>query len=182
LQRFLPLSLVLVVLACDASPEPEPAAEPAPTPPAAAAAAGKADQLVSAAERIVAFLEQEAALDTLLLADTVTLYIAPEGGGQQRALARAELVARDAWRVGERTLVPGFEGGDLITRAGVHINCREYQLATRVPELARYPHVGTRLNMADGESCLEGWNTTFVFDSASASPRLVAAVYDQWEW
>jgi hypothetical protein len=175
--------LVLTTLACDASPGPAPAPVAEPVPPAASTpAAANGEQLVGAAERIVAFLTGGAPLDTLLLADTVRLHIAPEGGGVQRAVARGELAERSAWRVGERTLLPGFEGGDLITRPGVHINCREYQLATRVPELARHPHVGTRLNTADGESCLEGWNATFVFDTASATPRLVAAVYDQWEW
>ncbi len=31
-------------------------------------------------------------------------------------------------------------------------------------------------------SCLESWNATFIFDASEQTPRLAAAVYDQWEW
>jgi hypothetical protein len=32
------------------------------------------------------------------------------------------------------------------------------------------------------DSCLQVWNVTFVFDPKARPPRLVAAVYDQFEW
>jgi hypothetical protein len=55
-------------------------------------------------------------------------------------------------------------------------------LASRVPALAARPHVGVRLEPSTPKSCLETWNATFVFDTSAATPRLVAALYDQWEW
>ena len=48
-------------------------------------------------------------------------------------------------------------------------------------ELARLPHVATRLQSGQTQSCLGSWNLTLVFDSME-QPRRVAAVYDQWEW
>jgi hypothetical protein len=69
----------------------------------------------------------------------------------------------------------------LTTKVGRHFDCNEQSLATRFPRLAERPHVGTMLEPANRTSCLQTWNVTFVFDTNSR-PRLVAAVYDQWEW
>lgn len=134
---------------------------------------------------IVAFLQGRAQLDTMALADTVTLYVSPEGGGGRSTYSRVELRDRGSWMVlsGARrfSLVPPAANTRLTTSPGKHINCREYDLASRYPELARLPHVGARLDPAQTASCLQTWNLTLVFDSA-ASPHLTAAVYDQWEW
>ncbi len=62
------------------------------------------------------------------------------------------------------------------------MNCAEYPLSSRFPELARLPHVGTKLEPGDASSCLQTWNLTLVFDPNQRPPTLVAAVYDQWEW
>ena len=61
------------------------------------------------------------------------------------------------------------------------MNCREQPLERKFPRLARFPHVGTMLEPERARSCLQTWNMTFVFDT-SEGPRLIAAVYDQWEW
>jgi len=69
----------------------------------------------------------------------------------------------------------------LTTKVGRHFNCNEQSLATKFPRLAQFPHVGTVLEPANRTSCLQTWNMTFVFDTSSR-PRILAAVYDQWEW
>ena len=69
----------------------------------------------------------------------------------------------------------------LTTKVGRHFNCIEQSLATKAPLLAQLRHVGTLLELPNRTSCLQTWNVTFVFDSTDV-PRLVAAVYDQWEW
>lgn len=70
----------------------------------------------------------------------------------------------------------------MTTQVGSHLNCRIYPLASRYEELARLPHVGTMLEPPDGDTCLETWSLTVVFDPAVRTPTMVAAVYDQWEW
>lgn len=70
----------------------------------------------------------------------------------------------------------------LTAKAGRHFNCLEYALASRFPHLAKLPHVSVKLEPTTSSSCLQSWNTTFVFDASERAPRLVAAVYDQWEW
>jgi hypothetical protein len=58
----------------------------------------------------------------------------------------------------------------------------EYPLASRAPTLADLPHVGAKLDAGAGSTCLSTWNATFVFEQGVSPPRLVAVVYDQWEW
>ena len=143
--------------------------------------------LESAAAEVTSFLTGDADFDALSLADTVELLVVPEGGGARRRVSRDALRERSQWRVGEGASAYSFEPSRRLTqmtlRAGRHLNCREYALATKVPALASFPHVGVRLEPPESRSCLEGWNATFVFDTAGGSrPRLIAAVYDQWEW
>lgn len=137
----------------------------------------------SAALRIVDFLRGGPALDNP--PDSVTLYVVPEGGGGRRTLRRSELRDRRNWRVrsGSATysLVPPPTFLALTSKFGMHFQCMERSLDSRLPRLARLPHVGVKLQPADASSCLQSWNVTFVFDAA-LPPRLVAAVYDQWEW
>jgi hypothetical protein len=78
--------------------------------------------------------------------------------------------------------VPPHRLTKLTVKEGRHFNCLEYPLASRFPELAKLPHVGVKLEPDTARSCLQSWNATFVFDASAQSPRLVAAVYDQWEW
>ena len=134
---------------------------------------------------VIAFLQGTMPRDSVTLADSVTLYVSPEGGGGRSTYARSELSDPSAWRAGEgaRTfsLVPPAKNTRLTTAPGKHLNCREYDLASRYPALARSPHVGMRLDPPQSASCLQSWNLTLVFDSAT-EPRLIAAVYDQWEW
>jgi hypothetical protein len=141
--------------------------------------------LDSAARRIVDFLRGKASFDQINLSDTVTLSVTPEGGGGQATFARQQLRDPSAWRVRSGShvysLAPPTGMTKLTTRVGRHFNCNEQSLATRFPRLAKLPHVGTLLEPGNRGSCLQTWNVTFVFDT-STHPRLVAAVYDQWEW
>ena len=68
----------------------------------------------------------------------------------------------------------------MVTREGKHLNCFEYDLSSRADGVAHLPHVGTMLS--SGDSCLQSWNVTFLFDPEEEKPTLVGAVYDQWEW
>lgn len=149
--------------------------------------AGAADSAADAAREqavraIVAFLRGESELDPRLLADTVELHVAPEGGGESRRIARQALLDRDAWRIGERSLLPPEIPARLSTMPGQHVNCRVYSLESRDPALARLPHVGASLQQAPAGSCLQTWNMTFIFAAAPGHPILVAVLYDQWEW
>lgn len=159
---------------------------PATSARPSATATAEPRELEAAARGIVAFLRGEAPLAGVALADSVALYVSPEGGGGRTVIARPALARPEGWvaRSAGRsyTLVPPPGLTKLTTRVGRHLDCREHPLSSRFPELARLPHVGTMLQSADAGSCLRTWNVTFVFDSAARPPRLVAAVYDQWEW
>jgi hypothetical protein len=174
---LLACSLVALLIGC---------ADGESSPPAAATPSALED----AARELAGFLAGEAELDTLRLADTVELHLPPEGAGTSTGasvrIARGRLRDRDAWRIraGQRSfsLVPAKALTRTTVRAGTHFNCRETPLASRGPTLAGRPHVGVRREPAAPKSCLESWNVTFVFDTSAARPRLVAALYDQWEW
>jgi hypothetical protein len=138
--------------------------------------------LLRQTERLVAFLRETGPLAEGLLADSVTLLLAPEGGGATRVASAAELRDRPSWQVGGRSLLPPSALPQLTLYPGSHVNCRALPLAELYPELARRPHVGALLTAAAGESCLQTWNATFVFDRSATMARLTAVVYDQWEW
>jgi hypothetical protein len=142
--------------------------------------------LERAARQAVRFLRGEAVFDSLALADTVELRVAPEGGGAVSMVSRDALRDRSAWTVvGPQQrfpLVPPVSYSTLSTKVGRHFNCQEQDLSTRAPDLAKRPHVGVRLQPESPDSCLQSWNATFVFDMVSGSPRLTAILYDQWEW
>lgn len=157
--------------------------EPATTVESAATPA----ELEDAAREIVLFLRGEGRLSGGRLADTVTLYLSPEGGGGAEVLPREQLQDPVGWRIeapdGYVHLLAPPPGATVLTaRAGVHFNCLEYSLSTRSAELALLPHVGVKLEPAESASCLQTWNMTFVFDPEIDRPTLIAAVYDQWEW
>ena len=137
-----------------------------------------------AARAIVAFLRGEDSL-TVALADTVTLRLGTEGGGDSVRIARQRLRDPQAWAVsmGDQSVsfVPGADMTLLTTEPGAHFRCFPQELAISHPDLAGRPHVGAKLEPVDALSCLQTWNVTFVFDESSP-PRLVAAIYDQWEW
>jgi len=150
-----------------------------------------ADSLASpslehAARQVVGFLLAMVRFDSLALADTVALRIAPEGGGAVSRVSREALRDRSAWRVaGPRwrfSFVPPAGFVALSTKVGRHLNCGEHDFATRAPDLASSPHVGVRLQPESAQSCLQSFHVTLVFDTARGIPRLVAALYDQWEW
>ena len=149
------------------------------------------DELVDAAVAVVAFLRDEVGFDRIRVADTVTLYLAPEAGGAPRTVTREMLRDPSNWTIRGPSLRPGRQGigysfvpskgeAELTTRVGRHMNCREYPLSSRNGELARFPHVGIML--AYGTGCLQTRNFTLVFDPNEKPPTLIAAVYDQWEW
>ncbi len=131
------------------------------------------------------FLRGNASFEQIGLSDTVTLFVSPEGGGERATFLREQLRHPAAWKVrsGGRVLrlAPPAGMTKLKTKVGRHINCAEQELAAKFPEFARLPHVGTMLEPAKLQSCMQTWNMTFVFDK-SFRPRVVAAVYDQWEW
>jgi hypothetical protein len=150
------------------------------------------DDLAEAARTIIAFLRGEVGFDRIRVADTVTLYLAPEAGGAPRAVTREMLRDPSNWTIRGPRLRPGRQGirysfvpskgtAELTTRVGRHMNCREYPLSSRYKELARFPHVGIRLAYGT-DSCLQSLNFTLVFDPNEKPPTLIAAVYDQWEW
>jgi hypothetical protein len=143
-------------------------------------------ELDSVAREIVGFLRDSIPFERLNVADTVRIYVSPEGGGGHTALSRDALRRSADWKVRSRgqlySLVPPKTVTKLTTRPGKHLNCKEYPLSSRVPELATFPHVGTKLEPDSVASCLQSWNVTFVFDLSARPLRLIAAVYDQWEW
>lgn len=145
----------------------------------------EAGALDAAGRTVVRFLQGRVSFDSVALADSVTLHVAPEGGGGTAVHARDELRDPTSWTVvsGGRSyvLAPPPGSATLTTKTNRHFNCMEYDLASRNAELARLPHVGTRLQSGQATSCLGSWNLTLVFDSMER-PRLVAAMYDQWEW
>lgn len=146
------------------------------------------DTLIRAAERIVAFLTGDAPFEEITLEDSVSIHLAPEGGGTHVRVPRDALRERQQWRVRSpdgRTvysLVPPRRDALLVTSPGRHLNCREQELASLFPELARLPHVGAMLQPPAARSCLQAWNATFVFAARGPRPSLTAVVYDQWEW
>jgi hypothetical protein len=144
------------------------------------------EAFVTAAEMVIDFLRGAVGFGALSLSDTVTFYLAPESGGGVAKVAASDLRDRYAWLVRSYegqpyVLVPPAGLSGLTTRFGRHMKCFEYDLANEFPELARFPHVGTRLEPDNVTSCLQTWNLTLVF-AAALPPRLAAVVYDQWEW
>ncbi len=192
-RRFIGLPLYLTVLAACGEPRTTPGAKTA-SPGTSSAAdtlapAGGAARLDSAARRLVAFLQGQRTLDSVWLADTVVLRLAPEGGGHETRMPRAALREPAAWAVpagrARYAIAPAAGLSQLTTAAGRHFNCQPSTLTERAPAWASAPHVGARLAPAGGvDSCLRTWNATFVFDTipSGRSPRLVGVLYDQWEW
>ncbi len=143
-------------------------------------------RLEAASTSIARFFSGHARFDDFQLADSVDLYVAPDGGGGRARFAREQLRDPKAWQVESggrtRTFVPPGLRTRIVTTPGRYMNCQPSDLATRFPALARFPHVGVRLEPPRVRSCLETWNATFVFDTTGGATRLVAAIYDQWEW
>lgn len=167
--------------------------EPAPSssPDTVPLGAHSAEQLVDAAAAVVAFLRGEADFDRIRVADTVTLYLAPEAGGASRTVTRDMLRDRSSWTIRGPGLRPERQGvgysfvpskgrAEVTMRVGRHLKCLEYPLSSIYQELARLPHVG--VTIAYGTGCLQTHNFTLVFDADEQPPTLVAAIYDQWEW
>jgi hypothetical protein len=148
------------------------------------------EDLVEAARTIVAFLRGDADFDRIRVADTVSLYLAPEAGGTRRDVEGATLRNRSNWNVRSPSLpnapgvaysfVPMKGAAELTIRVGRHLKCLEYPLASLHKDLAEFPHAGTMLAYDTG--CLHTENLTLVFDPNRKPPTLIAAVYDQWEW
>lgn len=149
-------------------------------------AADPAKRLESAGTEAARFLAGYGRFDKLDLADTVDLYVAPDGGGARARMPRDLLRDREAWQVEsggqKRSFVPTGLRTRLVSAVGKYMNCNPSELKTRFPQLASYPHVGVKLEPANAKSCLESWNVTFVYDTAGGRTRLTAAIYDQWEW
>lgn len=148
----------------------------------------RSDELVAAAKEVVAFLRGGERFDRIWLADTVTLYLSPEGGGAHTAVTREKLADRANWKVASEkqkmvySLVPPGGLTKLTTLVGRHFNCLDYPLSSRFEELARFPQIGTKLESDQASSCLQSWNLTLVFDPEKRPPTVITAVYDQWEW
>jgi hypothetical protein len=144
------------------------------------------ERLESDAASITRFLTGESNFDSLELADSVDLLIAPDGGGGRARLSRDQLRDRMSWQVQtgghNRSFLPPAALPRLVTAPGQYMNCQPSEIGTRFPQLANSPHVGVRLEPTAAHSCMQTWNATFVFDTAGGSHRLVAAIYDQWEW
>lgn len=173
-------ALAFLLVACGGQGSGVPPASPRSSPDGAQ----NATAMDAAARSIVASLRGGAPLADSLLADTVTLYVAPEGGGAISSYTREQLSSSASWQVvvGNRRvpLTPPPTSTKLTSKPGVHFNCHETTLHSRYPGLASLPHVGTKLEPDSAATCLQSWNLTLVFDSTGS--RIVAAVYDQWEW
>lgn len=147
----------------------------------------QASELVEAATEVVRFLRGEVAFDRIQVADTVTLYLGPEEGGTRSKVTRETLRDPSNWKVSSPGLrsvysfVPPKGRANLTTSVGSHFHCGEHQLPSIFEELAQKPHVGTMLKYGTA-SCLQTWNLTIVFDPDEKPPRVIAAVYDQYEW
>jgi hypothetical protein len=185
------LAYGLLVSSCDgdSSRAPKPAALPSPdTVPIGVHSPRELDE---AAKQVIGFLRGEVGFDRIRVADRVTLYLSPEAGSARKEVTRESLRDPSNWSIRTAdtryaqgmmySFVPTKGPAELTTRVGRHFNCREYPLSSRFAELARLPHVGTRL-MYGTNSCLQTRNLTLVFDPNQKPPTLVAAVYDQWEW
>ena len=180
------MTVAVLAAACSGpAPEADDAADrPGTVADSAAVAADAAGdrERIEAVEALVAFLRGEGELDSALLADSVALRVAPEGGGEVRRVAREQLRDPGAWTVGRVALAPPSDGlTELTTEPGKHLNCMEGDLADRAPELAARPHVGAMLRPEDAGSCLQAWSMTFVFRS-DGRPVVTDVLYDQWEW
>ncbi|MDQ6768747.1 MAG: hypothetical protein M3Z54_02025 [Gemmatimonadota bacterium] len=103
-------------------------------------------------------------------------------------VTREKLADRANWKVASErqgmvySFVPPDGLTKLTTRVGRHFNCLDYPLSSRFEQLARFPHVGTKLESNGVSSCLQSWNLTLIFDPEKRPPTIIAAVYDQWEW
>lgn len=146
------------------------------------------EELEQASKQFVSFLRGDVEFESIRLADTVTLHLSPEGGGDSASIQRDGLRDPSAWKVRAvasdmiYAFAPPAGEAVLTTRVGRHFNCMEYSLSSRSKELAFFPHVGTKLIPKGADTCLRSWNLTFVFDPDLKPPTLIAAVYDQWEW
>jgi hypothetical protein len=179
------LVVAFLLAACSGREGDSDADTSAPADTATVGSAGAA-RLEAAARNVIAFLQGRAPFDSIALSDTVTLYVAPEGGGGRSVYRREQLRQQASWKVlalqRSLSVAPSAVLTKLTTKVGRHLYCGgENDLATWYPELATRPHVGTILVPEQMESCLQSWNLTLVFDSAEQA-RLVAAVYDQYEW
>ena len=185
MRKFIVIALLLCACADDAPPAEQPAAVDTTT--AQPATPDPDEQLRVATRNIIGFLSGQAPFDSIDVADSVTLYMNPEGTVIQRALTREQL--RDTanwslrWGRGDYPIAPPRPPSEVQMRVGRHFSClAESDLATVMPQLAAQPHVGVRVVPQGGDSCIQVWNSTFVFDTSTARPRLVAVVYDQFEW
>jgi hypothetical protein len=161
--------------------------QPDASPEAGTALSPHEDSYVTAAETVIDFLRGDAGFGALSLSDTVTFYLAPEGGGGTKKVAASDLRDRAAWSVrsdgGQAyPVIPPAGLSRRTTRFGRHLKCFEYALEDDFPVLAQSPHVGTRLEPENTTSCLQTWNLTLVFRGDTLPPVLDALVYDQWEW
>lgn len=144
-------------------------------------------ELVEAATEVIRFLRGEVAFDRIQVADTVTLYLGPEEGGTRSKVTRETLRNPSNWKVSSPGLrsvysfAPPKGRAILTTSVGRHFHCGEHQLSSIFEELAQLPHVGTMLKYGTA-SCLQTWNLTIVFDPDEKPPKVIAAVYDQYEW
>ena len=173
---------MIIIVACSDSPRAKVEKESTPAQPVTVPAA----DIDSATRNVVSFLRGETPFERIAVADSVILQVTPEGGGAKATLRRDQLRNPSSWMIPSGTttysLVPPPGLTLLSTRIGRHFNCLQFPLSSRVPELAHYPHVGVKLEPSPGGNCLQTWNATFVFDSVARPPRLIAVVYDQWEW
>lgn len=179
-------TVVTTIIACNGESRTPPDSTRAAPAGTASVAQDRSQELERTAKEIVGFLRGDVPFETIRLADTVRLYLSPEGGGTRTAFSREQLRKPSQWvlRPGRHpyAFTPPVSLTKLTAKAGRHFNCLEYPLASRFPDLAKLPHVGVKLEPDSARSCLQSWNATFVFDASTQPARLVAAVYDQWEW
>lgn len=180
LKNHLRLCVLSLALAVACGGRPDSGRDPAPGGDASAVA------LEQSAHQVVGFLRGAVPFDSLAMADTIELRVAPEGGGATRRVQRSELRDPAAWTIGDGArrihLIPPAEYLETAMAAGRHYRCREQALAPVAPDWAHRPHVGVRLQPGNAASCLQTWNATFIFDTLGGRPRLAGVLYDQWEW
>lgn len=191
IRRFSGAALVFLTVACGDPPRLD------DVPPSSHPSAGTGDPgasrvdasgLIHTAEHIVDFLSGRGTLDPSALADSVRLMVPPEAGGSAISVGREALRHRQAWRIpsvfgsDDISILPPPAATERTVREGAHLRCMDSDLARAVPEYAGAPHVGVMLRPPDAISCLQAWILTLVFERTDDGPRVIAAVYDQWEW
>ncbi len=190
---LLALAILVLGAACRSDDSSAQIQTPSPSPHIAETKVHQPADLVDAALALVGFLQGSVGYDQIALADQVALHLAEEnlnpGGQNPRILSADALRDPRNWQIFSPITEITYEFAPpanlevVHAVVGRHFECLETTLAEHnLDALGSLPHVGTMLYPENGNTCLQSWNLTFVFDPVLQPPTLVAVVYAQWEW